>query len=222
MGATGQPPDGFPSWIRAVGVPVWISDPTGHIGYVNERAEALLGLPAEDCLGRPCHEVVAGRDAEGNPHCGPDCPIATRAGKNAEIEPFEIRIGGSPSTERWVQVLIIKIGAAHRKRPWLVHCAITRDKAHRVETYLAKVAARTAGDNLDQHDTQQQDLTTREREILALLAADHDLYTIAEELHISYVTVRNHVQHVLTKLGVHSIMEAVACYLMLEDEDAPP
>jgi DNA-binding NarL/FixJ family response regulator len=29
--------------------------------------------------------------------------------------------------------------------------------------------------------------------------------------------VRNHVQHILTKLGVHSILEAVAFYLLVEE-----
>ena len=73
-------------------------------------------------------------------------------------------------------------------------------------------------DEFGHRNSRQTDLTVREREILRLLAEDHDLYTIANELHISYVTVRNHVQHVLAKLGVHSIMEAVACYLLLENE----
>jgi DNA-binding CsgD family transcriptional regulator len=220
MGGRVQSPVSLPSWIGVLGAPVWVSDSSGKIGYLNERAETLLGVAAETCLGRPCHEVVAGRDAEGRPHCGPGCPIAARARLDTEIEPFEMRVGSSRATARWIQVLIIKIAAAERKRPWLVHCAISRDKAHRIEHYLAKVAARTAHDEADGSDSRRQDLTSREFEILRLLAEDHDLYTIADELHISYVTVRNHVQHVLSKLGVHSIMEAVACYLLLDEGPA--
>jgi len=216
MDGTGEAPRGFPSWIDAVGAPVWISDPTGGIAYVNSRAERLLGIAAADCIGRPCHEVVGGRDAQGRPHCGPHCPIAARARRHSEIEPFEMSVGRSPETERWVQVLIIKVGTGADHRPWLVHCAISRNKAHRIETYLAKVAART--ESRAAREAGRQELTPREREILGLLADDHDLYTIAGELHISYVTVRNHVQHVLAKLGVHSMMEAVACYLLLEGD----
>ena len=221
MGDPVRSPDDFPSWIGALGAPVWISDPTGKIGYINGRAETLLGVAAKDCIGRPCHEVVAGKDAGGLPHCGPDCPIASRARRDTEIEPFEMRVGESATTARWIQVLIIKIGAADRMRPWLVHCAITRDKAHRIEAYVAKVAARTSRTESEDGAPRKLDLTDREMEILRLMADDHDLYTIADELHISYVTVRNHVQHVLAKLGVHSIMEAVACYLLLENESAP-
>lgn len=57
-------------------------------------------------------------------------------------------------------------------------------------------------------------LTPREREILELLAEDNTLHAIAERLYVSYTTVRNHVQHILLKLGVHSTMEAVAQHLL--------
>jgi len=58
-------------------------------------------------------------------------------------------------------------------------------------------------------------LTKREAEILRLLAEDPDLRKIAVSLHISYATVRNHVQHILGKLGVHSISEAVAYHILM-------
>lgn len=57
-------------------------------------------------------------------------------------------------------------------------------------------------------------VTIREREVLAMLAADATLYEIAARLSISHATVRNHVQHILSKLGVHSILEAVAVWLV--------
>ncbi|MDH4038859.1 MAG: helix-turn-helix transcriptional regulator [Candidatus Krumholzibacteria bacterium] len=61
------------------------------------------------------------------------------------------------------------------------------------------------------------ELTQREREILSLLAEDATLHEIAERLGVSYATVRNHVQHILRKLGVHSILEAVAVFLLNAD-----
>jgi DNA-binding CsgD family transcriptional regulator len=60
-------------------------------------------------------------------------------------------------------------------------------------------------------------LTQREAEILRLLAEDRDLRDIAASLQVSYATVRNHVQHILTKLSVHSILEAVACHILSTD-----
>jgi DNA-binding NarL/FixJ family response regulator len=53
-------------------------------------------------------------------------------------------------------------------------------------------------------------LTPREDEILRLLARGIDTGGIAAELMISRTTVRNHIQHILHKLGVHSRLEAIA------------
>lgn len=56
-------------------------------------------------------------------------------------------------------------------------------------------------------------LTDREREVLAMLASGADRQTIATELFISTHTVRTHVQRILTKLNVHSQLEAVSVAL---------
>ena len=52
--------------------------------------------------------------------------------------------------------------------------------------------------------------TAREREILGLLADGNDRAEIARRLVISPRTVGSHVQHLLSKLGVHSQAQAVA------------
>ncbi len=51
-------------------------------------------------------------------------------------------------------------------------------------------------------------LTPREREVLGLLVEGADGRTIADRLAISRNTVRTHVQSILTKLQVHSRLEA--------------
>ncbi|HVM53685.1 MAG TPA: response regulator transcription factor [Acidimicrobiales bacterium] len=53
-------------------------------------------------------------------------------------------------------------------------------------------------------------LTDREREILALLATGLDSRLIAQQLHIGTQTCRGYIRNVLTKLGAHSQLEAVA------------
>ncbi|MEJ2746212.1 MAG: LuxR C-terminal-related transcriptional regulator, partial [bacterium] len=52
-------------------------------------------------------------------------------------------------------------------------------------------------------------LTPRELEILELLARGHGTSEISELLAISQNTVRNHIQHILQKLQVHTRLEAV-------------
>jgi DNA-binding NarL/FixJ family response regulator len=54
------------------------------------------------------------------------------------------------------------------------------------------------------------DLTGREHEVLELLADGWATTAIAERLFLSLNTVRNHVQAILAKLGVHSRLEAVS------------
>jgi DNA-binding NarL/FixJ family response regulator len=53
------------------------------------------------------------------------------------------------------------------------------------------------------------DLTPREIEILHYLVSGSSNRQIAQELFISLNTVRNHVQHVIEKLGAHTKLEAV-------------
>jgi two-component system nitrate/nitrite response regulator NarL len=59
-------------------------------------------------------------------------------------------------------------------------------------------------------DAAAQTLTRREIEILRLLASGLRTTDIVERLHVSRATVKNHVQGILAKLGVHSRLEAVA------------
>jgi DNA-binding NarL/FixJ family response regulator len=54
------------------------------------------------------------------------------------------------------------------------------------------------------------ELTTRELEVLALLAEGLANQAIADKLTVSVHTVRNHVQNILTKLKAHSKLEAVS------------
>jgi DNA-binding NarL/FixJ family response regulator len=53
-------------------------------------------------------------------------------------------------------------------------------------------------------------LTPRQAEVLRLLEHGRSTDQIAEELHLSRETVRNHIRHLLQALGVHSRLEAVA------------
>ncbi|MDQ1461994.1 MAG: cyclic di-GMP phosphodiesterase [Actinomycetota bacterium] len=54
------------------------------------------------------------------------------------------------------------------------------------------------------------DLGPRELEVLRLVAGGLPNRALAEHLHLSLNTVRNHVQNILYKLGAHSKLEAVA------------
>jgi PAS domain S-box-containing protein len=53
-------------------------------------------------------------------------------------------------------------------------------------------------------------LTPRQAEVLRLLQQGRSTNQIAEELHLTTETVRNHIRRLLRNLGVHSRLEAVA------------
>jgi len=53
-------------------------------------------------------------------------------------------------------------------------------------------------------------LTPRQTEVLRLLERGRSTKQIAQELHLSTETVKNHVRHLLRALGVHTRLEAVA------------
>jgi PAS domain S-box-containing protein len=60
------------------------------------------------------------------------------------------------------------------------------------------------------HEHTELHLTPRQAEVLALLERGRTTKQIADELHLSVETVRNHVRRLLKNLGVHSRLEAVA------------
>jgi len=130
------------------------------------------------------------------------------------IEPFRLYIGNTDGPGRWVQVLVIVLVAPDYSGPWLLHCALDDERSHRVESYFSRVMLRTSHEELQNQSLHDLNLTARELEVLKLLVQDETLQGIANHLNVSYPTVRNHIQHILHKLDVHSIMEAVAYYLL--------
>jgi DNA-binding CsgD family transcriptional regulator len=65
-------------------------------------------------------------------------------------------------------------------------------------------------------------LTSREREVLARIASGHTNAQIARTLDISVGTVRKHVEHILFRLGVPSRTAAAVCYITGSAPQRPP
>jgi DNA-binding NarL/FixJ family response regulator len=79
--------------------------------------------------------------------------------------------------------------------------------SHRLASLISYQSERRARAT---EQTQMLDqLTAREREVLALLASGLDNREIASLLGISYATVRTHVRNLLEKIGAHTRLEAV-------------
>lgn len=89
-------------------------------------------------------------------------------------------------------------------------------KGGRLDQVVRLVESDTCGtvvaDHLDRWDADPlgRFLTTREREVLARVAGGETTAALATRLGVSHATVRTHIQSILSKLGVHSRLEAVA------------
>lgn len=79
----------------------------------------------------------------------------------------------------------------------------------RVKRSLRRSAPTANGNGNGHAPADDKGLSPREREILGLLASGRTQRQIATELVISPKTVATHIQHILSKLGVHTRAQAV-------------
>lgn len=103
-----------------------------------------------------------------------------------------------------------------KETPFAVVMEATR-AVHLGETLIPTRMLGTVLDHLTHRRTEKDaairrlaTLTCRERQVLALLSEGSDNEAIAEALVISPQTARTHIQNILSKLGMHSRLEAAA------------
>ncbi|VAW07619.1 hypothetical protein MNBD_ACTINO02-686 [hydrothermal vent metagenome] len=175
----------------------------------NDAATRLLGYDSADVLGRPCHEILCWRDRCGDTICDGQCP-ASVLGEPDEIVPSKQILGTSATGKTlWLSASTIIPPIDLRDQCRLVHLirevALPPELERVIVERLDGWIPATAQDN-----GHLAVLTAREREVLQLLTEGLDGSAIAATLFLSQATVRNHIQHILSKLNVHSRVEAVA------------
>lgn len=173
----------------------------------NAAAEALLG-PASDALGRRCYEVYS-IDPARNPLCRPDCRVVTAARRGVAHPDFDIRLLGPPCGAGARVSILLLDAASGTEIVHLVRAHATdgaAEPARYVSTDATAAAARLADDDAS---GRASILTDRQAQVLRRLAEGQSPQRIANELGVSTVTVRNHVQASMERLGAHSRLEAV-------------
>ena len=192
---------------------VFAIDSADRIVLWNKRAEELLGRPARAVLGKRCYEVLAGRDAQGNIYCYRNCPVAFQA-REKQSDPvarFPLRVRTPGGEERLLDISLFAIPSYHPALSTVVH--IVREGKKRLST-LEKTLEKQAGGHdplwpMTSSEGEPVALTEREQEVLRCLARGMSTAGIARKLSIAPVTVRNHIQSILQRLGVHSKLAAV-------------
>ena len=166
--------------IEQVGVPAYVIDPTGVIRWMNGAAKRLVG----DACGRQFTSVVA--------------PEETRRAR----ELFARKIAGVEKVTDTSVVVVDPDGG----RTTVEISSVALVEGHRVVGVFGQIS----DIEVEPADPVPPHLTPRQVEVLRLLQSGRSTQQIAQELHLSTETVRNHVRRLLSALGVHTRLEAVA------------
>lgn len=195
-------------------------DAKQRIIYWDPGCEELFGRSSKWVLGRPCCDVMCGLNpVTGTKFCRRDCCVAKMASGNTSNAPksFSIKVKDSKGEEIVLSVNIILV-PSQCKKGWVVmhllNRSMTRNFLPSID-YAARCGQPASSSysyaaSIGQCDDEVSRLTGREAEVLQLLSEGISLPAIGKRLLISLTTVRNHMQHIQKRLGVHSQTEAVA------------
>ena len=163
-------------------------------------AEALFGHASAAALGRRLQDLLDGRDRFGNRVCRDACWVrdAIAAGETVRRYELDARHAGGERLRVVVDVQPTPRGWAYR---FLPDRRSDRQRAPAPPPPEARPPEATFV------------LTQRERDVLRLLARGAGTVEMASEMGIAGTTVRNHVQHLLDKLGAHNRLQAVSVAL---------
>ena len=177
----------------------------GRIVLWNRAAEKILGHTAREAIGRPCCEVFVGLDGDGNRLCYQGCHVMNLVKLSEPIQSFDMQTRTKAGKLVWINVSILAASPNDKAGPLTIH--LFRDvTASRELLRLVHERLSPAGDDTP---FPADVLTRRELEVLRLMTLGVRTAQVAERLHVSTATVRNHIQNIFGKLGVHSRLEAV-------------
>ncbi|HEU5264773.1 MAG TPA: PAS domain S-box protein, partial [Gaiellaceae bacterium] len=99
---------------------VYACDWHGRVVSWNKALEQLTGIAASESIGRPCWEVMRGRDATGDLVCHENCVVAKRVkrGRPVSCPPVVVETAGGP---KWIEIstVIVREG----RQPLVIHTA---------------------------------------------------------------------------------------------------
>lgn len=166
--------------LEHVNVPSYVIDRAGVVRWMNRAAREAVG----DCVGRQFTSVVA--------------PEETRRAR----ELFARKILGNTEVTDAPVVVVDEDGG----RVAVEVSSVPLRQGEHVVGVFGQVSQVLE----EPQPHPELHLTPRQAEVLKLLERGRSTIQIADELHVSRETVRNHVRHLLHALGASSRLEAVA------------
>jgi PAS domain S-box-containing protein len=171
----------LPPALEQISVPAYVIDSGGRIRWLNDAAKQLVG----DAVGKLFTSVIE--------------PDQVRRARSQFAENLQGRSGGEYAID-----LLTESGEEVRVE---ISSVPLRGKHQAIGMFGLVLPRQTGRDRPPKLDDR---LTRRQHEILELIAEGESTDQIAADLHLSRETVRNHVRHILQRLGTSSRLEAVA------------
>ena len=166
--------------LENINVPSYVLDPSGVIRWINPAAVQIFG----DVRGRQFTSIVAPED------------------RRRAREVFAQKISGTVTV---TDAEVVLLGARGERLTVDVSSVPLRHGDQIIGVFGQGVL-----DLEHPPPNAHPALTPRQAEVLRLLEQGRSTRQIAQELHLSRETVRNHVRHLTRALGVNSRLEAVA------------
>lgn len=191
---------------------VFAVDGKQRIVFWNDACDDLLGSSAREAVGYACFDVVRACDVSGQCVCKPGCRMARLAMGGSAIRPAPLWFDTGRGESIKLSMHTALLPSQEDDRWIVVHLLRRKETATNAQPLSGRhpsllSGARSSDETLP---ATSATLTVRENGVLRLLAEGHTTSLIARQLCISIATVRNHIQHLSEKLGVHSQLEAVA------------
>jgi PAS domain S-box-containing protein len=197
-------------------------DADGTVVFINQRLLGWLSYEKDEVLGQPISMLVPPelRDLlEDDLHAAEDGDLRARlmAIRRKDSTTFPVvtipqRFFDAEGNFDGYFAIVVDLGAVlTAKQVGPDHPVDIRETLGRIAMELQSIclSAVVGGSSVPLHHPELNTLSPREAEVLSLLVAGDRVPTIAERLHISQHTVRNHLKSMYRKLGVGTQSELI-------------
>lgn len=202
---------------RVSEAPAIATDADDRILGCNQAAQELLDLAPEHAVGKTFAQVFRPLDIFNNPLSYDSSLFLRFLAEGRPLRNFQCNLKKASGQYQQTAVSVVTVLGPAQFSYHLVYMlwpVMRRRKADEVIARLLNRAGYAEGEGLGEGLRDAADgqsiLTGRQVEVLRSVAEGKSTGTIASELGISSETVRNHVRNVLSRLGVHSRVEAVS------------